>query len=244
MIIINGDDMNSRCINGTGAKLVRIGMSADNDYRILEFVSGNGMSEFCVRSHEGENIRFKLGVPGIHNAINAVMAAVVLKRMGLNWDQITASLAGFQGSKRRFEKIAEKKNIIFYDDYAHHPAEIETTLAGLRLWYPGRRIVSVFQPHTYSRTKALLAEFSRSFGSADIAIFSEIYASARENPEPDFSGRNLSELVKKYLKQVYFVSSPGDIETELKHILQPGDVVIFLGAGNIFNWGRKIAENY
>lgn len=187
-----------------------------------------------VETYSANDITFRLNVPGKFNLENAAAAKKVAEFYGINTDQVMNGLLKFTGTRRRFEKIGEKNGILFYDDYAHTPNEIRATLAAAREWFPGKRIIAVFQPHTYSRTKALFNEFAKSFGDADVVGIMDIYASARETNDLGISGKLLSDEISKFNKSVHYTDGHGSTLEWVKKSIKPGDVVLILGAGDIF----------
>jgi UDP-N-acetylmuramate--alanine ligase len=169
-----------------------------------------------------------MSIPGEHNVLNALGVFSVLHQLGFAPESIAAALSDFLGTGRRFEIVGEVSGITIIDDYAHHPAKVKATLAAAKNRFPGRRIIAVWQPHTYSRTKALASEFSASFENADLVIVSEIFAS-RENLE-SFSA---NEVVKNITSSdARFIASLTEISSFLIHELRSGDVVIVLSAGD------------
>ncbi len=190
---------------------------------------------------EGVNVGdFTLKVPGKHNAENAALAAVAASRAGVPWEKVFEGLATFGGAKRRFEKIGSIGNTVFYDDYAHHPSEIAATLSAARAWYPKRRILAIFQPHTYSRTKAMLDQFSGAFADATLVITTDIYASAREDDTFGVTGAMLAERIANRHPHAFFAKNKEAVAKLLSAKIQDGDIVIFMGAGDIGNWGKEI----
>lgn len=185
---------------------------------------------------------FMLQVPGLHNVVNATLAVRAASSAGVSWDKIAKGLAEFRGVKRRFEKIGAIGSILFYDDYAHHPTEIAATLAAARAWYPNRRIIAVFQPHTYSRTKVLLDQFAGAFADATMVIATDIYASAREQNTLGVSGAMLAEHIANHHPNALFAKDREAVRKLLFAKIQDGDVVIFMGAGDIGNWGKDIVR--
>lgn len=173
----------------------------------------------------------KLQIPGRHNMLNAAAAAAACGRIGIAWDVVKRGLERFGGTKRRFEKLGELRGALIYDDYAHHPKEIEATIAAFRDTFPKRRLIVVFQPHTYSRTKALLADFTRVLGTADIAIVTDIYASARETQTEEGLARKLGGI---------YTPAKQDVSLWLTKELREQDVVVFMGAGDIYQWARTM----
>lgn len=168
-----------------------------------------------------------------HNLSNALAAVAVGRHLGLEFGEIAKGLASFEGARRRFEFRGEVDGITFIDDYAHHPSEIRATLAAARLQAaPGQRVVAVFQPHRYSRTLTFIDEFADSFGHADLVILTDIYSAGEANPG-SVSGQTLADQVVKHHEHVYYQPLVDDMCDFLSQILIPGDLVLFLGAGNL-----------
>jgi len=174
---------------------------------------------------------------GAHNLSNALAAVAVGRLLGLKFSQIAAGLVGFEGARRRFERRGEANQILFIDDYAHHPSEVQVTLAAARLRVEDaasdyRRVVAVFQPHRYSRTLTFLEEFAKSFENADLVLTTDIYSAG----EPDLgqiNGQDLAEAIGKHHPQVIYQSTLQSVSAYLMETLLPGDLVLFLGAGNL-----------
>lgn len=230
--IVNADDGNSKILLGS-----TFGFSARADFHITHVAIGRERMFFTLTQQGISLGEFALKVPGRHNVANAAAAIAATCSLGLSVDEIRKGLLAFGGTKRRFEKIGEARGVMYYDDYAHHPAEIAATLRAARDWYPERKIIAVFQPHTYSRTKALMNDFSRAFSDADTAILTDIYASARESDTLGITGKTLFEETLKHHRNVLYGSRVEDL---LDLEATPKSVVIFMGAGDIYNWGRKI----
>jgi UDP-N-acetylmuramate--alanine ligase len=177
---------------------------------------------------ELENLTVDLQVPGEHNVSNALAVLAVISILGLSPKQAAEALNSFEGTGRRFEIRGEANGILLIDDYAHHPSEIRATLAGARARYPQNRIWAVWQPHTYSRAKALFHEFSRAFKDADEVVVSEVYA-ARE-PRQEFSSAEVVNAMSH--PSVKFISSLEEITAYLLKNIQTGDVILVLSAGD------------
>lgn len=185
---------------------------------------------------------FRLKVPGEHNIRNAQAAYTVGVILGIPAETIRKSLESFSGTRRRIElKGVTASGTIVYDDYAHHPTEIKATLAALRGKHPEKKIFAVFQPHLFSRTKLLLADFAVSFADADEVIFAPIYA-AREENTWGVSSEALAREAQAYHKHVRALSSFGEIEGVLKKEADSHDLIVTLGAGDIFKVGEDIIE--
>lgn len=186
--------------------------------------------------------QFSVHLPGKHNLLNTLAAMISANLSGVSWQSLKRNLTYFTGTKRRFEKIYQLNNVFLYDDYAHHPKEIASTLASFHNWFPQKRLIVIFQPHTYSRTKILLADFARSFISADLVLFSDIYASAREKPDPDVSSQLLAIKANVIKKNAYYLPNKEKITEKIEAVVQPGDIILTMGAGDINNLHGKLIE--
>ncbi|MGK7916379.1 MAG: UDP-N-acetylmuramate--L-alanine ligase [Prochloraceae cyanobacterium] len=177
----------------------------------------------------------RLPLLGKHNLSNALAAVAVGRKLDLDFEVIASALASFQGAKRRFEYRGNCNGITFVDDYAHHPSEISATLAGARLQVSKnsvQRIVAIFQPHRYSRTSTFLEEFSGSFTKADLVVVTDIYSAGEANPGK-INGQQVAETIAARHQQVIYQPCLESLSTLLVEILQPGDLALFLGAGNL-----------
>ena len=192
-----------------------------------------------------------LRVPGRHNAGNAAaavgVAGVLLGEQGRALDDaaqtaIAAALGRYRGGKRRAEIVGECRGILVVDDYAHHPTELTATLAGLRAFYPGRRIVADFMSHTYSRTAALLDDFATAFADADEVLLHPVYASARERSDttPEQAGRALCDAVAAHHPRVRWSATVADAGAYLSATLRRGDLLVTMGAGDNWRVGRRV----
>lgn len=177
------------------------------------------------------SLTWVLQVPGVHNLLNAAAAAAACTAIGVPPESIKRGLEAFGGTKRRLEKLGEVDGALIYDDYAHHPREIEATIAAVRETHPKRRVIVVFQPHTYSRTRELLVDFRRALSRADVALVTDIYASARETQTEEGLAERLCGV---------YVPKRADVTQWLRKELKAGDVVVFMGAGDIYQWARSI----
>jgi UDP-N-acetylmuramate--alanine ligase len=171
-------------------------------------------------------------VPGIHNLRNAVGALASVEALGGPLEPAIEALGAFSGVGRRFERLGEHGGVAVVDDYAHHPSELSATLAAARQAFPGRRLVAVFQPHLYSRTIAHGTAMGRALAAADLVFVTEIYA-AREQPVPGVSGRQVAEAAAKAGADARFEPVRADVGRRVREALEPGDVVLTLGAGDI-----------
>ncbi len=219
------------------------GFSPQADWWVEKFYFGAGQAFFNLR-HKGitiEDIRIK--VPGKFNILNSAAAFAVGTFLGIDAKTIKKGLAEFAGTKRRFEFIGEVRGIKLYDDYAHHPTEINQVLLAAKKWFPENRLIVVFQPHTYSRTKALFSEFSRAFAGASVVVITEIYASAREKDNLGMSGKLLAQEVSRHHPRVFYKKDEEEVVRFLEGEAQPGDIIFTIGAGNIFSWHKNILKS-
>jgi len=241
-VLLNADDEHVRAIsNRIASKKITYGFAKEADCRIMHSSIINGTNKVLL-SYRSKKYAYDLPIYGKHNVQNA--AAVILCGFltGLDWNRIRDSLQTFIGTKRRFEPIGLHNNILFFDDYAHHPREIIATLEAARTRFPARRIIVIFQPHTYSRTIALRDEFSSCFSGADIVFIAPIFASAREKQDNRIDHERLAKDIAKYHKNVYAVSSPTEFVTKYLRLLRPNDILITMGAGDIYTWQGEIDE--
>jgi UDP-N-acetylmuramate--alanine ligase len=243
LVVVNCDDPESAGLLAS-PNVMTYGFSPRAAVQITHVSEGKERMFFTLSQGGVALGEFAIKIAGNHNVMNATAAAIAAHAAGLTWDQIREGLLAFTGTKRRFERVGRSHDILFYDDYAHHPQEIEATLRGAKLWYPDQRIIAVFQPHTYSRTKALLSSFGRAFHDAHSVILTDIYASAREHDTLGITGTTLVEEVSKQHPRVYFANDASSVARKLHAIAAPGDVVIFMGAGDIFTWGTGIAKKW
>jgi len=196
-----------------------------------------GGSDFRVLASDRPRGEFSLRIPGRHNVKNGLAALAVSDYLGIDLGEAGKTLAQFQGVERRFEVKGEAAGVVVIDDYAHHPSEIKATLAAARERYPERKVWAVFQPHTYSRTKALWSEFAASFGDAAQVVVTDIYP-ARETDDLGVSSQELVAAMNH--PGVHYVGALSDVVTMLCQRLRVGDLLITLGAGDIYQVGEKV----
>jgi len=178
---------------------------------------------------------------GRHNVLNALSVIAVADELDVPLDVTREALASFEGVQRRFTILGEVNGITLVDDYGHHPAEIEATLEAARSGYK-RRVVVAFQPHRYTRTRALFDDFARAFNRADVVVMTEVYA-AGEALIPGATGEKLAEAVRRHgHHRVVFEPDKTKVVDRLAAIVQPGDIVIALGAGDINQSVRALYE--
>jgi UDP-N-acetylmuramate--alanine ligase len=184
----------------------------------------------------------RLRLLGEHNVLNALAAIAVGDELGISLDVMHEALESFAGVQRRFTQIGEKNGVLVIDDYGHHPAEIEMVLKAARKTFPGHRIVVLFEPHRYSRTQDLMAEFATAFKDADMVMLSDIYA-ASEKPIPGISSQALVNAIQETgHKQAVYGGKLADATAAIANAAQSGDILITLGAGAITKSAPKILE--
>jgi UDP-N-acetylmuramate--alanine ligase len=193
-----------------------------------------------IRGHEAGEVT--LAMPGAHNVLNALATLAVADFLDIPFAVYRDALAAFAGVTRRFTIRGEAGGVTVIDDYGHHPEEIKATLAGARGAFPGRRLTAVFQPHRYSRAAALKAEFATAFNQADRVVCADVYA-AGEEPLPGVSGRMLAELIRAHgHTDVRYLGPVAAVVDALAADAAAGDVVITLGAGDIWQAGTELLK--
>ncbi len=225
------------------APITTFGLSESADIRATEIIFQDERSSMKIML-KGQYVGdLNLHVAGRHNIINALATIALCHEIGIPIEVILLNLSLFNGTKRRFEHIGSNINgALIVDDYAHHPTEIRTTLEGARLSFPTRRIRAIFQPHTFSRTEKLLHEFSQSFQGADEVIVADIFASARELEHYTVSAPNLAELIQQQGIKARYIGPLEDIGIYLSDTLAPEDLVLTLGAGDVYKVGLGIVS--
>lgn len=206
----------------------------DADWKIESLSFSEGKTTFNITGRGVVVDKIELLQPGKFNAMNALAAFVVANHLGIPAQKVKEALATFRGTARRFEKVGEAGGVQVFDDYAHHPLEIRAAIEAAREWFPKRRLVTVFQPHTYTRTKALFSDFARALAQADVTAVMDIYSSAREKKDPEVSSEALTKEITKYNRNAYYTKGhKSTVDWLLDHV-ESGDIILTLGAGDIF----------
>ena len=243
LLVINWDDKNCRTITkNTKAKVVTYAIenqSANFIARNIVFNS-NGFPTFDVYYNNNFFRTISLSVPGKHNVLNALACIAVCNEYGILKEEIKNALGKYAGAHRRFEYKGSFKGVKIYDDYGHHPTEIVATANALKQKTYNKSWV-VFQPHTYSRTKALLDDFARALLNFDNIIVTDIYA-ARETNNYNISSKDLVQKIKGLGRQAIYISNFDDIVKYLKGRAMPNDIILTLGAGTVTEIGAMLAE--
>ena len=233
-VIANGDDPHTVSAM-QGIDYVSFGLGEQN--RIHAANMHPDWQHFDVICDGEYFCHLDMGVLGKHNALNALAAAAAAWMMGIPGEAVSHGLESFHGAGRRMEFKGKFQGADVYDDYAHHPDELSATVSAVRSAMPGRRIVLAFQPHTYTRTKALFDDFVRELKKPDVVILSEIYAARERNA----IGISSLDLAKQIPGAVYCETLP-EVTDQLRKIVREGDVVITMGAGDIFRAGEALFE--
>lgn len=218
-----------------------VGFARDADLRIGEVRQDPARTGARLELPDGRRIELTLQVPGLHNVRNAAMALGAVLAVGADVSAGVRVLSEFTGVGRRFERVGSARGVLVIDDYAHHPSEIAATLAAARQRFPGARLVAVFQPHLYSRTKLLGSELGVALAAADHVVVTEIYA-AREAPLSGVSGRGVAAAAERAGATVEWVPDRQALAGALAPRVREGDVVLTLGAGDITRVGRELLE--
>ena len=234
LIIINGDmDHTDFILNGLSQKHVTFGLNPDNDYTAADITfDKEGNASYNLIAHGQEKGRITLKVKGRHNVMNSLAAIACTEAIGLPFDTIRKGLLSFGGTHRRFEYKGS------LGDYAHHPTEIRATLSAAKD-YPHDELWVIFQPHTYTRTKAFLPEFAKALEQADHVILADIYA-AREVDTGEVSSRDVMKLLQEDGQDVHYFPSFEEIKDFVKAHVKGHDLLITMGAGNVVEIGEEL----
>ncbi|MDK2985629.1 MAG: UDP-N-acetylmuramate--alanine ligase [Clostridia bacterium] len=242
IVLCNDDSFLKTLVNDFKNNVVTYGLEHPADFMAKDVTVNNGGTSAKVFYKEQYLGELKLSVPGKHNISNALAAIAVGHGLGLSFQEMAEILKSFRGVKRRFQLIGEKSGIKIIDDYAHHPTEIKATLKAASETHNGR-IIAVFQPHRYSRTKQLYREFGEAFEDADQVIITSIY-SAGEKEIPGVSAEKIAQIAreKKPGKKVLYLPDTNSILNYLHENVQSQDMIITLGAGDIWKVGVLFAQ--
>ncbi len=217
------------------------GFDSRADLRLSRFEGNAEGSRADLALPDGRQVTLRLRVPGRHNVLNATGALGAVVALGGSVERALDALEQFTGVGRRFERLGQSGGVAIVDDYAHHPSELVATLAAARQAYPGRRLVAVFQPHLYSRTAQHGAAMGQALAAADIVVVTDVYA-ARESPMAGVTGELVADAAASGLAPVYYVPRRADLTSRVSSLLEPGDVVLTLGAGDVTRVGPELLQ--
>jgi len=242
-VILCLDDENVRGIlPGIKRRTLTYGYTPQARLRPATVVTNQMYSEFDVVFDKQKLGRVRIMAPGEHNVRNALAAIALGLELNMSFEAIQKGLEQFSGVFRRFQIKYHEHDIIVVDDYAHHPTEVQATLNAARKGWPDKRIIAVFQPHLYSRTQQLCEEFGSSFFDADVLVVTDIYPS-REKPIEGVTGQLISDTAKDLGHQhVLFTGEKTTLPQTLKELVKPGDIVITMGAGDVYKFGEQFVD--
>lgn len=220
--------------------VITYGLNDAADFYAEKINFNRGKASFTVK-YKGESLGIiNLNLPGLHNVLNSLAVIACATEMGIEFKSVANTLSKFQGVHRRFEIVGESQGVTVIDDYAHHPAEIKATLDAARK-SGFERIIAVFQPHLYSRTRDLMDEFAESLGIADMVYVTDIYK-AREEPIPGVTSETIiKKISEKGHSQAHYIPSKDELIPALKKLIKRGDAVVMMGAGDIWECAAKFA---
>jgi UDP-N-acetylmuramate--alanine ligase len=245
-LLYQGEDSNCQKVSDSfvGRKF-SYGFDETNDYSARDVNVPDHFTTFTVYKNDKLITECSLNIPGRHNILNALAVIATADIIGADLDAVVLALSKFTGADRRFQVKAKINDITIIDDYAHHPTEIAATLRGARQFFPKNRIIAVFQPHQYSRTRLLLNEFSQSFTDADLVFVPEIFA-VRDTAADivSVSSRDLVQLIMKGGQKAEYFTDFDSCLSELIKTVKPGDVVITIGAGPVYKVGEKLSTSF
>ena len=242
-VIVCLDDSNVRSIlPEIERRTITYGFTPFSAVRAVNVGQKGFRSTFTVLYQEEPLGEIALMAPGDHNIKNALAAVAIGLELGMEFEDIKKGLERFKGVFRRFQPKMDEKNILVIDDYAHHPTEVQATIKAARRGWEERRIVAVFQPHLYSRTQEMHQEFGLSFFDAEVLVVTDIYPS-REKPIEGVTGKLIADTAKTYgHRDVHYVRDKRDLPSRLTSIVEDGDIVITMGAGDVYKYGEQFTE--
>jgi len=231
-----------------GRQVITYGFSENADYRIEDYQQTGFQGHYTVICPSGERIDVLLNVPGRHNALNATAALAVAKEEGIKNEAILAALADFQGAGRRFDQLGQfirpNGKVMLVDDYGHHPTEVGVTIQAARQGWENKRIVMIFQPHRYSRTRDLFDDFVQVLSQVDALIMLDVYP-AGEAPIVGADSKALCRSIRNLGKvDPVLVSDTAQLGEVLDHLIQDGDLILAQGAGSVSKLSRQLVERW
>jgi UDP-N-acetylmuramate--alanine ligase len=232
-VLVGGDDPGAvRIGERMDDRVWRVGTDPDADVRLADVVQHPDATHARLILPDGREVSLVLRVPGMHNLRNAAMAMGVVAALEADPERAAAALSTFPGVGRRFQVLGARRGVTVVDDYAHHATEVAATIVAARQRFPDARLIAAFQPHLFSRTQRQSEELGKALAAADSVVVTDIYA-AREAPIPEVSGRLVVEAARRAGAAVTWVEDRNDLAGYLAGIVEPGDVVFTLGAGDI-----------
>ena len=241
-VMVCGDDHGaSRLLAGLNGVGYTYGTAAGSQLRAVDIQATPTGMVFRVVEEGHDRGEFRLPAPGLHNLRNALGASGAARCFGAGWDDIRTGLAAYRGVDRRFETLGLQNDVLVVDDYAHHPSEISATLDAARAAYPDRRLVVVFQPHLFSRTRDFADDFGRALAAADDVWVTDVFP-ARESPIPGVTGELVSDAVGRFGGRVHYHEELDTLADRIVAELLPGDLFLTMGAGSVERVAPRVLE--
>jgi len=246
LLVINADDPVAMRRWATRPQTVSFGFNPLATVRIESFEAGEGQEKFTLHRGSERFGPFTIHIPGRYNVMNVVGAMVMAESLGVPFSEMSKTISDFRGIWRRFEVLNPGGRTLVINDYAHHPTSVRGTIDGARVFYPSRRLIAVFQPHHRQRLKALFDDFAQSFKCAHLVILTETYTVAgRETTDQDLkTSWDLTEAVRAQGVKCHYAPALSDVINHIAAIVQPGDALLLMGAGDIWTLGRPLADTY
>ena len=246
-VVCGDDEVIRELLPRIGRPTLTYGFAAENDIRAVDIRQEGMQTHFTVLRMNKEPLAISLNLPGLHNVLNSLAAIAIATDEDVNDKAIQVALANFQGVGRRFQQYGEfslgEGNVCLVDDYGHHPREVEATLKAARQSFPDRRLVLMFQPHRYTRTRDCFEDFVQVLSQVDVLLLLDVY-SAGEKPIAGADSRTLARSIRaRGLVEPMFIEKMEDLPSLLKTILQPNDVLLTQGAGTVGAIAAELAQN-
>ncbi|CDF99061.1 UDP-N-acetylmuramate--L-alanine ligase [Avibacterium paragallinarum] len=247
-VLCADDPVLTELIPKVGRQVITYGFNENADYRIENYQQTGFQGHYTVVTPQDERVNVLLNVPGKHNALNATAAFAVAKEEGISNESILAALADFQGAGRRFDQLGQfirpNGKVMLVDDYGHHPTEVGVTIEAAKKGWENKRIVMIFQPHRYSRTRDLFDDFVQVLSQVDVLIMLDVYA-AGEAPIAGADSRSLCRSIRNLGKvDPIFLAEQENLAQILDQVIQDGDLILAQGAGNVSKLSRQLAERW
>ena len=232
-VVYCGDDINTLdVVQSLAVENISYGFSENCKLRITDYNTGIGKINYSLLNSHSKYENITINTPGKHNVLNSAAGFAVSKLLNIDFDVFRQSIGGFKTVQRRLELKYDGDNIKVYDDYAHHPREIESSLNALKESYPGKRIITVFQPHLYTRTRDFYKEFAETLSIADEIFLMDIYP-ARELPIDGVTSLLIKDCLNKFNRKVFYCREKDELIEKLKNALNDNVIIVFQGAGDI-----------
>ncbi len=241
VLVGSADAGSDRIAAALGSRVTRFGLEDRPGIRIVTRAREATGSVAECHFPDGAVVTLRLAVPGLHNLRNATAALGVVHALGGDLEAAATALADFTGVGRRFERLGEERGVLFVDDYAHHPTELVATLEAARQAHPDRRLVAVFQPHLFSRTREHADAMGRALAAADLVVITDVYP-AREDPIPGVTGALVADAARAAGATVHYHPERGDLIQALVDMVRAGDLLLTLGAGDITRVGPAVRQ--